>query len=57
MSELCTVCKLPEAESVFNIKLKMVHICEDCANSIAIQQVRDLVHQVYVLKSEGDDAT
>lgn len=35
----CKLCGY-KTESVFNIRLKAVHICEDCARSIFIQQAK-----------------
>jgi hypothetical protein len=40
----CKVCGDP-TNVIFNIAFKAVHICEGCANAIALQQVSDLVKQ------------
>ena len=38
----CKVCD-KETENVFNVRLKPVAICEECANAIAMQQVTFLI--------------
>ena len=38
----CRICK-EKTPYVFNIKFKPVPICDDCANSIVLQQIQDLV--------------
>ena len=35
--EVCKICSSPTT-SVFNIDFKAVHVCEDCARAIFIQQ-------------------
>jgi hypothetical protein len=36
-NEICVVCK-NKTKIIFNINFKAVHICEDCAKAIFIQQ-------------------
>lgn len=40
----CKICG-EKTEVVFNLNLKAVPICEDCANAIVLQQIPDLVRQ------------
>jgi ribosome-binding protein aMBF1 (putative translation factor) len=40
----CELCG-KDTNSVFNINLKMKFVCDSCANSIVIQQVRDLIRK------------
>lgn len=40
----CIICQR-KTQNVFNIKFKATAICEDCANIIALQQIKDLVRR------------
>jgi ribosome-binding protein aMBF1 (putative translation factor) len=40
----CELCR-KDTGSVFNINLKMMFVCDSCANSIVMQQVRDLIRK------------
>lgn len=49
---LCVICDA-ETDNVFNINFKKKHICEDCANSIFLQQANFFVNEYYFKKNNA----
>ena len=41
---LCVICG-EQTDNIFNINLEQKPICENCANQIALQQIKDLIYK------------
>ena len=41
---LCVICG-EKTDNIFNINLEQKPICENCANQIALQQIKDLIYK------------
>ena len=39
----CKICGDDSEDSIFEIKFKMVHVCNECADTIFLQQARWLI--------------